>query len=814
MKSYLPENTRIITLDLKGFGYSEKKCDDNLSLFDQSLILTEFIKKNNLDDFVLAGHSMGAAVCIITLFRKEIYRRVKKLIILDGALFFRKLPAFIDDLTSLSANTPFMKHLNEETLTAFVLKQAFYDENKIKPETIKAYSAILKQKDAKECLIAAARQIAIANARSFKHSLGNIKIPVLIIWGRNDRIIELKEAYILQKELEKSELKIIENCGHSPQEEKPEETAELIAGFLYPRLVPAKKEKVQLSEKQPPKAHLSRKENSAPGKFSRSIDNFMQASGNYARKLKMRNLIDRWSISAFMLIVFIKILQFLKKMGFTAKENGWRKATGIFLRNEYSKFILASFRLNYAEKSEAPETLEQAKNILITRLTAFLRKNPACHWTLEWGIFMSKRKKLYFTDIIISDFDNEGRIARLTPHLDETRPTFSMLNEQIIDDTFKQLALEFNTFRDSDDHKRAWIIYKRLKKWVRKYRGLSFSGRQELRHLIERALNATYIQFEVIKKETENITAQRLATPNMKNRKHPGFGLLNIICRLTPDLKEADLWLQHHHVSVDGMPMQEMLESLKEEWGAAGPLKYPALSSKAARPEIFYFGKKLFRARIYVCFEKLMKLRKYLNENYYSEMGGHATVSSMIIWGLSRNEYFRERKFLFPVDNTMMMHEKEHDRSLSLIFIRPSRYSALGSPLERFLKYQREFNQRLFTTRIGKSESYEILELYAIIHPLFYYVARYLMKKAMTEVVGTAGLTILKNAEMFVSPLTDLQIDGFSAIGNLAVPTEDGSTAGAVSICGSKKQVKEYINAFQHMAENYQEYLGIDIPGD
>jgi hypothetical protein len=255
--------------------------------------------------------------------------------------------------------------------------------------------------------------------------------------------------------------------------------------------------------------------------------------------------------------------------------------------------------------------------------------------------------------------------------------------------------------------------------------------------------------------------------------------------------------------------MQEMLLKLKEEWGAVEPLKYPALDSPAAKPEIFYFGKRIFRARIYISFEKLMKLRKLLNKKYYAEMGGPTTVSSMIIWGLAQREYFRDRKFLFPVDTALMM-EYPQERNISLIFIRPSGYFNSKEPLQGFFKYQREFNQRLLATRSGKSESYELLELYSMIHPLFYYFARYYMPRATGEFLGTAGLTILKDAEMFVSPLTDLQFNGFVALGNLMMPTVDGKTAGAVSICGSRLQVGEYIKAFYDMAEKYPSYLGLD----
>jgi hypothetical protein len=626
----------------------------------------------------------------------------------------------------------------------------------------------------------------------------------LIIWGEDDSIIDIEDAFIFKRDMCDAELKIIPDCGHSPQEEKPFETAKFIAEFLNETVEEPEEE---IPEEAVTEEKIEKEDNS---KIQKSVEHIMQASGHYIRKLKMRRLIDRWSFGIFVLIVFVKVLQFLKKLGFTAEENGWRKATGIFLRNEHSKFILAIFRLKYYIESVKPAKIQDAKDILIERLADFLRKNPACHWTLEWGFLRVRRKKVFFTDITEVEFDNDGRLVRLVPYLDKTRPAFNLLNDEIIQMALEQMIVRYNEFRKMDDRKRSWTIHKHLQRWAKKYKNLPYPGRQELSLLFDRILNGTIIQVETLTDDSELFLRRRLATPNLKDRRHPGFGLLNIVCRFTDDLSEADLWFQHHHVPVDGMPMQEMLEQLKQEWGEVGPLKYPALDSKAAKPEIFYFGNRVFRARSYVSFDNFLKVRKHVNEKYYAEMGGPATISSMIIWGLAQQEYFKNRKFVFPIDTSLIV-DYPQDRSLSLIIIRPSKFFNKQDPLKGFIEYQREFNQRLFATRIGKSETYELLELYSMIHPVFYYIGRYLMPKAFSEILGTAGVTVLRNAEMFVSPLTDLSFNGFLALGNMRMPTEDGKTAGAISSCGSREQVREYLTAIHNMSQEYHDYLKVEL---
>ena len=55
-------------------------------------------------------------------------------------------------------------------------------------------------------------------------------------------------------------------------------------------------------------------------KISRSVSNIKHASSHYIRKLKMSRLVDRVTLGTIIIFIFIKILQFLKTIGFKAEE--------------------------------------------------------------------------------------------------------------------------------------------------------------------------------------------------------------------------------------------------------------------------------------------------------------------------------------------------------------------------------------------------------------------------------------------------------------------------------------------------------------
>jgi pimeloyl-ACP methyl ester carboxylesterase len=63
--------------------------------------------------------------------------------------------------------------------------------------------------------------------------VSKIQVPSLILWGRQDGILKGEEfAYKFVESLPDSDLRWVEECGHVPHLEQPDETASLIREFL------------------------------------------------------------------------------------------------------------------------------------------------------------------------------------------------------------------------------------------------------------------------------------------------------------------------------------------------------------------------------------------------------------------------------------------------------------------------------------------------------------------------------------------------------------------------------------------------------
>ncbi len=225
---------RVIVVDLKGVGRSEKSLDNKYSIHDQACLVIDLIKRLRLNNLTLVGNSYGGgvalAVIIELLERKE--DLISKLILIDSMGYPQRLPLFIKLLRIPFAGNIFVNTLPVSLQVKYILKLAYYDDEKIRDEDITAYAQFLRTSLERNVLLSTARQIVPEDIDSFLVKYPEIKIPTLIIWGEFDEIIPVSIGELLNNSLPNSQLHIIEDCGHIPQEERPKETLELIEDFL------------------------------------------------------------------------------------------------------------------------------------------------------------------------------------------------------------------------------------------------------------------------------------------------------------------------------------------------------------------------------------------------------------------------------------------------------------------------------------------------------------------------------------------------------------------------------------------------------
>jgi pimeloyl-ACP methyl ester carboxylesterase len=116
--------------------------------------------------------------------------------------------------------------------TRVALEIAYFDDSKITAEEIEAYAAPLKTAAGKHAIIHSARQIVPEDIDTLSERYKTIDLPTLIMWCDHDRIVPLEVGLKLRRTLPNSSLKLVEDCGHMPQEEQPESTLRLLRDFI------------------------------------------------------------------------------------------------------------------------------------------------------------------------------------------------------------------------------------------------------------------------------------------------------------------------------------------------------------------------------------------------------------------------------------------------------------------------------------------------------------------------------------------------------------------------------------------------------
>ena len=230
----LSKSNKVITVDLKGFGHSPKPADMQYSVYDQAALIINIIQENDLKNLTIVGHSYGGAVVLaVALNLLDLNpNRLSKIILIDSVAYAQPKPGFIKTLRSPILSPIVFFLLSNKQLVKHVLKLAYYNNDKIPNEAVNIYSKAINSHEAKNALVQVARNLVPSDVEDLCSSYKNIRIPTLILWGREDKIVPLWVGKRLASEIPGSRLVIIEQCGHMPHEEKPEDAIIIITRFL------------------------------------------------------------------------------------------------------------------------------------------------------------------------------------------------------------------------------------------------------------------------------------------------------------------------------------------------------------------------------------------------------------------------------------------------------------------------------------------------------------------------------------------------------------------------------------------------------
>jgi pimeloyl-ACP methyl ester carboxylesterase len=226
----LARHRRIVAVDLPGFGRSDRPHRPyTLAFFAQTVL--SLMDALGLHRAILVGSSMGAATAQrLALVRPDL---VERLVLIGGSLpTVRAIPMGpIWLFLAPGLGEGFYTSLRRSADAGYSTLQPYYYSLDALPEADRTFlkervRARVFSDGQRRAYLSALRWLMIERAfraDQFHSRVITQRTPATLIWGEHDLIAPVASAYAMAALLPKAQVHVIPECGHLPQQERPEE---------------------------------------------------------------------------------------------------------------------------------------------------------------------------------------------------------------------------------------------------------------------------------------------------------------------------------------------------------------------------------------------------------------------------------------------------------------------------------------------------------------------------------------------------------------------------------------------------------------
>ncbi len=221
----LAKTHRVLALDLKGFGWTDRPEGDYSPDAEAQLVLA-LMSQRNIPRADLVGHSWGASVALAAAMRAP--DRVKRLALYDAWVYEGQLPAtFHWSRTGGVGEMLFGLYYKQRADEKMAM--AFYDQRYVTEELVDAVEEALDRPGTVAAALAAVRGQRFAGVEA---NYRKIQQKTLLLWGREDAVATLDFGERLARDLPNAHLVVYPRCGHFPMIEARAESNRDLVAFL------------------------------------------------------------------------------------------------------------------------------------------------------------------------------------------------------------------------------------------------------------------------------------------------------------------------------------------------------------------------------------------------------------------------------------------------------------------------------------------------------------------------------------------------------------------------------------------------------
>lgn len=224
----LAENRTVYVFDLLGYGASEKRKGQDVSLAAQAKLFSELLDHWGLEEPDVVGHDFGGAITLRTHLLED--RNFNVIALIDavalspwGSPFYRLVQEYLGVFRQIPA------YMHRAMMAAYI-RDATY--RPMSDEELEPYIVPWLGPEGQDAFY---RQISQNDQRytdEIQPRYGDIKKPVLILWGEEDRWLSPEKGEQLRSAIPGSRLHTVPKAAHLVMEDAPTAVASALLDFF------------------------------------------------------------------------------------------------------------------------------------------------------------------------------------------------------------------------------------------------------------------------------------------------------------------------------------------------------------------------------------------------------------------------------------------------------------------------------------------------------------------------------------------------------------------------------------------------------
>lgn len=225
------EHHRTLLIDQPGFGLSDKPDYHEATQIYFARAVRDLMDSLGIERAHFLGNSMGASVTL--RFALDYPDRADKLVLMAGGVV---VPLFGPDPSEgVGILREFLADPTKKNLERFV-RVMVWDQSFVTPELLEERWKTISDPDnfaGFQRVSAPGPVVRAANeANEIWRELDRVRHHILLIWGRDDRVVPLEKAFFGLRRLANVQLHVFSQCGHWAQVEKQREFDRLVLDFI------------------------------------------------------------------------------------------------------------------------------------------------------------------------------------------------------------------------------------------------------------------------------------------------------------------------------------------------------------------------------------------------------------------------------------------------------------------------------------------------------------------------------------------------------------------------------------------------------